>query len=106
MVGRFLRDEAGTSAAEYALLLMIFCAAVLMGAYVLSTSIGGGIGRFANALDAPSPANGGDPETSNGGDSEGSGPTGDGSSGGTSGKSPPPGCGHGHASDHNPNCRP
>jgi pilus assembly protein Flp/PilA len=95
MIGRFLRDDAGATAAEYAMLLILFGCVVVLGAVALSSSIGGGMGRFANVLDAPAAANegGGDTSPSTGGDGASSS-----SSGGADG------CGHGKASDHNPHC--
>lgn len=93
MLGRFLRDEAGASAAEYAMLLILFGCVMVFGAIALSSSIGGGMTRFADVIDPADPSGGG-----------GSGSTG--GNGGSSSGGTHNGCGHGQASQHNPNCPP
>jgi len=109
MVRRFLRDEAGASAAEYAMLLILLGCAVILGSIAIAVSIGGGMGRFADFLDPVAAAGGGDASPPDPG-SSGSGGAGSGSSNDGAGQEPTPaspnyGCGQGQASNHNPNCK-
>jgi Flp pilus assembly pilin Flp len=108
MVRRFLRNEAGASAAEYAMLLILLGCAVILGSIALAASIDEGMGRFADFLDpaAATPDDGNSPDPGGGtGDGAGSGQS-DGSAGGASTRGGSSnGCGHGVADSRNPNCK-
>jgi Flp pilus assembly pilin Flp len=108
MVRRFLRDEAGASAAEYAMLLILLGCAVILGSIALAASIDEGMGRFADFLDpaVATPDDGNSPDPGDGsGDGTGSGHS-DGSAGSAStGGGSSNGCGHGEADSHNPHCK-
>ena len=47
-----LRDEAGASAAEYALILAIVGAAIAVAAYTLGTAVAGAMNNAANCINA------------------------------------------------------
>lgn len=49
----FLRDESGASAAEYALILAIVGAAIVIGAVALGTAIGGAMDEAADCIESP-----------------------------------------------------
>lgn len=51
-VKMFAADEAGASAAEYALILVIIGVAIVLGALALGSSIGGAMSGAANCIDA------------------------------------------------------
>jgi Flp pilus assembly pilin Flp len=79
----YLKDEAGASAAEYALLLGVIGAAVAVALFMLGSSIASQFGATAEVLDSPD----GQLASSQGGGSSGgssSGGTGGGSGGGGS----------------------
>lgn len=49
----FLKDEAGASAAEYALILAVVGSAIVVGALTLGDSIGSSLKDTASCIDAP-----------------------------------------------------
>ena len=51
----FLRDESGASAAEYALILAIVGAAIVLGAVNLGTAIGDEMNETADCIGATDP---------------------------------------------------
>lgn len=55
-VKNFLRDESGASAAEYALILAIVGAAIVLGAVNLGTAIGDEMNDTADCIGAADPA--------------------------------------------------
>ncbi|MFA6220546.1 MAG: Flp family type IVb pilin [Erythrobacter sp.] len=53
----FVADESGASAAEYALILIVVGIAIVGGASVLATSIGGAMSNTATCINDPTVAN-------------------------------------------------
>jgi Flp pilus assembly pilin Flp len=108
MVRRFLRNEAGASAAEYAMLLILLGCAVILGSIALAASIDEGMDRFADFLDPAAAArdDGNSPDPGGGtGDGAGSGQSAPSTGSASTKGGPSSGCGHGEADSHNPNCR-
>lgn len=56
-VKTFLRDESGASAAEYALILAIVGAAIVLGAVALGNAIGEEMNETALCIGSSDPAN-------------------------------------------------
>ena len=54
LVVRFIHDRVGATAAEYALLLGIVGAAIVVGAYGLGVTIGDEMNEAASCVDEPS----------------------------------------------------
>jgi len=50
-VAKFIRDESGASAAEYALILVVIGIAIVAGALTLAGSIGGAMSSAASCID-------------------------------------------------------
>jgi pilus assembly protein Flp/PilA len=51
-MNRFVRDESGASAAEYALILVIVGIAIVLGALALGGAIGGAMSGAAECINA------------------------------------------------------
>jgi pilus assembly protein Flp/PilA len=49
-VSKFVRDESGASAAEYALILVVIGIAIVVGAALLAKSIGGAMSNAADCI--------------------------------------------------------
>jgi pilus assembly protein Flp/PilA len=53
-VRKFVNDESGASAAEYALILVVIGLAIVVAATTLSGAIGGAMNKTASCINAPS----------------------------------------------------
>jgi pilus assembly protein Flp/PilA len=49
-IRKFVNDESGASAAEYALILVVIGLAIVVGATYLSSAIGGAMNRTASCI--------------------------------------------------------
>jgi pilus assembly protein Flp/PilA len=53
-VRKFVNDESGASAAEYALILVVIGLAIVVAATTLSGAIGGAMNKTASCINSPS----------------------------------------------------